>query len=132
MVLSFALMLPLFLMTTWYDDVAPGYARSTLKVAEVAVNDGVLTWSVAPTCPVGVILIISTAQLPVAVPVPLIVSVVANDAYAIDAAETRTIASDIILFLNEMFPFVCSVLYLLRLYSSPHLETRNKPCPLDC
>lgn len=42
MVLSFALILPLFLMTTWYDDVAPGYARSTLNVAEVAVNDGVL------------------------------------------------------------------------------------------
>lgn len=53
---------------------------------------------------------ISTAQLPVAVPVPLTVSVVANDAYAIDAAETSTIASDIILFLNEMFPFVYCVL----------------------
>lgn len=64
---------------------------------------------------------ISTAQLPVAVPVPLTVSVVANDAYAIDAAETSTIASDIILFLNEMFPFVYCVLYLSRiiLLSSP-------------
>jgi hypothetical protein len=76
-VLNFALILPLFLITTWYEEVAPGYASPTLNVADVVVKEGV-TWSVAPTCPVAVIEVILTSQLPVAVPVPFIVSVVEN------------------------------------------------------
>ena len=84
-------------MATWYEDVAPGYPRPTLNVAEVVVKEGA-TWSVAPICPVGVMLIILTSQLPVAVPVPLIVNVLANDAYATEAKLMRTIAMGINLF----------------------------------
>jgi hypothetical protein len=93
---------PLFVTVTSYSALAPGYARSTSNVADVASNAGA-EFSVAPVAEVCVMLVMATSQSPEAVPEPLTLRTCVYAAYATEANPTSTTAPMISLFLMNTF-----------------------------